>query len=146
MKYILSLLFIFCFFLAYSQDNQSSNSVTISKFIKVKATGIFTNNDFDYGVILSNGDTLYKGSKIKLGRGTLPNGDFNYIATPSNTMEAKLKRTTTLTEMKLKEINIKGNEKYGYKYYFKTDGGFLIQLENAAATGEIVFGNSITKN
>lgn len=89
-------------------------------------------------VILSNGDTLHPGTFLKLGKGTLPNGDYDFIATPSNTMEAKLKRTTTLKELKLTDLYRKGKEKYGYKYIIKTEGNYSIQLEDAIATGEII--------
>jgi hypothetical protein len=89
-------------------------------------------------MILSTGDTLKVGGTITLGKGSLPNGDFNYIATPSNSPQAKLKRTTTLKEMKIIELNRKGKEKYGYRYYVKLEGGYLVQVENAIATGEIV--------
>lgn len=89
-------------------------------------------------ILLSNGDTLRLGQMLTLGKGTLPNGDFNYIATPSNSPAAKLKRTTTLKELKIIELNRKGSEKYGYRYYIKTEGGYLVQLESAISTGEIV--------
>lgn len=89
-------------------------------------------------IILSNGDTLHFHDYLKLGKGSLPNGDYNYIATPSNTNMAKLKRTTTLKEMQIIELNRKGSEKYGYRYYIKVEGGFLVQLEDAVATREIV--------
>lgn len=89
-------------------------------------------------MILSNSDTLHVGSMLPLGKGTLPNGDFDYIATRSNTPQAKLKRTTTLKEMKIIELNRKGDDKYGYRYYIKAEGGYLVQLENAIATGEII--------
>lgn len=90
-------------------------------------------------ILLSNGDTLQIGQILKLGKGSLPNGDFNYIATPSNTSMAKLKRATTLKEIKIIELNRKGSEKYGYRYYIKVEGGFLVQFEDALATGEIIY-------
>lgn len=89
-------------------------------------------------MILSNNDTLHVGSMLTLGKGTLPNGDYDYIATPSNTPAAKLKRSTTLKELKILELNRKGDAKYGYKYFVKVDGGYRVQLENAIATGEII--------
>jgi hypothetical protein len=97
-------------------------------------------NDVDllYAVILSNGDTVVHNTALKLGKGSLPNGDFNYIATPSNTMEAKLKRTTSMTRIQLGDIIKKGNKKYGLKYIFKAEGNYLIQLEDAVSSGEIV--------
>ena len=93
---------------------------------------------WSYVAILSNGDSVMEGQSLKLGKGTMPNGDFKYIATASNTDEAKLKRATKLTEVTVGEINRKGNEKYGYKYIFRIDGGYYLQLENAVATGEII--------
>jgi hypothetical protein len=97
-------------------------------------------NDYElmYAVILSNGDTVVHNKPLKLGKGSLPNGDFNYIATPSNTMEAKLKRTTSLKEIWLMNIIKKGDKKYGFKYVFKAEGNYLIQLEDAVTAGEIV--------
>lgn len=88
--------------------------------------------------MLSNGSVVKENDKIKLGKGTLPNGDFNYIATPSNTMEAKPKRDTRIKEIRINEIKRKGKEKYGYKYIVICEGNYILQLEDAIATGEIV--------
>ena len=81
---------------------------------------------------------IYPGLNLKLGEGTLPNGGFNYIATPSNSMEAKLKRDTKLKEIEVRELKKKGNQKYGYRYVIIAEGHYLIQLENAIASGEIL--------
>lgn len=89
-------------------------------------------------VLLSNGTVVYQGEHLELGKGTLPNGDYNYIATPSNTMEAKLKRGTTLKSMEVTEIKKKGNVKYGYWYLIMGEDNYIIQLEDAIATGEII--------
>jgi hypothetical protein len=75
-------------------------------------------------ILLSNGVVVYQGERLTLGKGSLPNGDFNYIATPSNTMEAKLKKRTRLKDIEIKEIIKKGNKKYGYKYIFKAEGNY----------------------
>lgn len=59
-------------------------------------------------LLLSNDTIIYEGEKLTLGKGTLPNGDFNYIATPSNTMEAKLKAHNSMKEIQIIEIKKKG--------------------------------------
>jgi hypothetical protein len=89
-------------------------------------------------VLLSNGAVVYQGQFLEIGKGTLPNGDYNYIATPSNTMEAKLKRGTTLKSIEVMEIKKKGNVKYGYWYLIMGEDNYIIQLEDAIATGEII--------
>lgn len=91
-----------------------------------------------FGVILSNGFILTGGMDVRLIKGSLPNGDYNYIATPSNTMEAKLRASTTLKEMPIFVVRRKGNKKFGYKYIFATGiGNYNVQLEDALAAGEI---------
>lgn len=89
-------------------------------------------------IMLSNGVLLHIGSGIKLGKGTLPNGDYNYIATPSNTMEAKLKASTKLKSIRIEKIIKKGNERYGIKYIFICEGNYIVQLEDGIASGEII--------
>jgi hypothetical protein len=89
-------------------------------------------------LLLSNGTIVYQGEKLTLGKGTLPNGDFNYIATPSNTMEAKLKAHNNLKGIEVTEIKKRGDKKFGYKYIVIGEGNHLIQLEDAIATGEII--------
>lgn len=88
---------------------------------------------------MSNGDTLQPGTYLKLGKGTLPNGDFNYIATASNSMQAKLHRSTTLQYLEVKKLKQKGDEVFGFKYFIITEGSYLVQFEDAVATGEIVY-------
>ncbi|MEO6960616.1 MAG: hypothetical protein ABIY90_01540 [Puia sp.] len=59
------------------------------------------------GVKLSNGQVLAGGMKVRPIKGSLPNGDYNYIATPSNTMEAKLRAKTKLKEMTIEQVRRK---------------------------------------
>jgi hypothetical protein len=114
--------------------------ITIEKYIPVwvKEPGWPHQNYLVHAVVLSSGDTIKPYMRLKLGKGSLPNGDYNYIATPSNTMEAKLKRTTKLTDIEIISIMQKGKKKYGYKYVFEAQGRYLIQLEDAIAAGEII--------
>jgi hypothetical protein len=137
-----SLLLIFAPLFTFSQGK-----LTIVKFDhgKIQTSinpGHESQQDF---IVLSNNDSLFVGSLLKLGKGTLPNGDYEYIATSSNTPAAKLKRTTTLTELKIVKLKRKGDEKYGYKYFIITEGSYLVQLESAVATGEIIFENGPIK-
>src|SRR5664279_3638953 len=110
----------------------AQNKLTIESFDRAKiTTSLSPDSEHTQNfMVLSNGDSLFEGSKLKLGKGTLPNGDFNYIATPSNTMQAKLKRTTTLTELRIIKLKRKGEEKYGYKYFIVTEDNYLVQLED----------------
>ena len=94
-------------------------------------------------LILSNGDTVGHGTILTLGKGTLPNGDYNFIATGSNSMEAKLKHTTMLKTLTVDEVKQKGKAEYGYKYIVIVQGKYLVQLEDAIATGEIILDNKL---
>lgn len=89
-------------------------------------------------LVLSNGQIITQVNDLKLGKGSLPNGDFNFIATPSNSMQAKLKAGTMLKEIKIDEIKVKGNKKFGYSYIIICEGNYLVQLEDAVAAGEII--------
>lgn len=100
-------------------------------------------------VKLSNGQILGGGMKIRLLKGSLPNGDYNYIATPSNTMEAKMRAKTKLKEMTIDYVLRKGNKRFGYKYIFQAkEGNYLIQLEDGliAKEFEIIPLETFTKN
>jgi hypothetical protein len=137
MKKILFILFVICG--SQSTNAQPSHINIVKDTVVIARTTSFIHvNEHIPAVVLSNGSVVYEGEYIPLGKGTLPNGDFNYIATASNTMEAKLKFSTILKSIRLIEIKKKGGKKYGYKYFFIAEGGHLIQLEDAIATGEVV--------
>jgi hypothetical protein len=95
------------------------------------------------GLTLSNGTYIYAGEALTLGKGTLPKGDFNYIATPSNSKEAKLKARTRLKTIRIEEIIKKFSKKYGNRFIVKGEENYLIQLEDAIATGEIMLDSQI---
>lgn len=133
------------FFLLLSPFVGSSQQIRIVKDTSADTKNIHSPFGKPRAVLLSNGAIIYEGQKLPLGKGTLPNGDFNYIATASNTMESKLKRTTSLTSIQLLYILKRGNKKYGYVYIFQAEGprdGYLIQLEDAVNAGEIVLSNT----
>jgi hypothetical protein len=121
----------------------SQTKILISRdtIVKTHTPGqsLLKNYEKTIAVILSDGTLIQVNTKLKLGKGMLPNGDFNYIATPSNTMEAKLKGNTPVKEMKIIEIKKSGNKKYGYKYIFLAEDKYIVQLEDAIATGEVIF-------
>lgn len=148
MKQLAFLLLLLPFF-SFAQENitivkvmseKDSHQLPYWKEIKKdqKYYSDYDDHELLYAVILSSGDTVVHNTHLKLGKGSLPNGDFNYIATASNTMEAKLKRATTMREIHLRNIVKKGKEKYGFKYVFTAEGKYLIQLEDAVNAGEIV--------
>ena len=132
MKKIIPLLLIPCF--SFCQNN-----VHILKDTAIWTPSLTRPNIhwWAFGVVLSNGQVVAKGGKIRLLKGSLPNGDYNYIATPSNSMESKLHARTKLKEMTIEEILRTGKKRYGYRYVFKSEGNYLIQLEDAISAGEI---------
>ena len=109
-------------------------------------------------------DTLYinpydfyvKGSKLKTGLGTMPDGSFKYITTSPGSFVALMGATSanpsagitplgssysghTLEAKKYKRL---GSKKRGFKYYLVAGGGnivnYWVDIESALKTGEIV--------
>lgn len=110
------------------------------------------------GLILSNGKVIWEGEQIKCGRGTLPNGDFKYIhtapaswlnmmtlshANPLGEAYSPIGRSYSGLNLDVKKIQKQGNKKRGFKYYLKVGGGnivnYMCEIEDALASGEIVF-------
>jgi hypothetical protein len=135
-KYLLILLL---FPLIVFSQNESGNILIVKDTVlKIYPAAHPKIGSYMLGVKFSNGQLLAGGMRVRLLKGSLPNGDFNFIATPSNTMEAKLKAKTKLKEMTIKNVLKKGNKKYGYKYVFQAaEGRYLVQAENALSSGEI---------
>lgn len=134
MKY----LFITLLIIPVLSFSQNRVSIIRDTTFKIAAREWPHYKDPKLAVFLSDGELITNLSIFKLGKGTLPNGDYNYIATASNSMEAKLKAGTLLKEIKVSEIRKRGNKKYGFKYIFRAEGKYLIQLEDAIASGEII--------
>jgi hypothetical protein len=118
--------------------NDSTKNVVIDHDTTMAV--LYNSNHWILGtaLVLSDGRIIAPGMSLKLGKGTLINGDFNYIATPSNTMEAKLKRSTTLKSLKIEKIKKKGNAKVGFTYTIICEYDYHVQLEDAFASGELV--------
>lgn len=126
---------------------QSTEHVHIIKdtSVSVAAKSWPYSHSLQKGILLSDGQIINSASKLTLGKGSLPNGDFNYIATPSNSMEAKLKHTTTLKQIEVREIRKKGDKKFGYTYIIVCESHYLVQLDDAIASGEIILSPTESK-
>jgi hypothetical protein len=93
-------------------------------------------------VILSNGVILSDTSKIRIGKGSLPNGDFQYIARfttiSSEVYEGRLKGSTTSKMMEVQTITKRVDGNNISQYDVLCIGGYQIQLANALLSGEII--------
>jgi hypothetical protein len=93
-------------------------------------------------VILSNGVILSDTSKITIGKGSLPNGDFQYIARytsiSSQVYEVRLKGSTKSKMMEVQNITKRVDGNNGSQYDILCIGGYQIQLANALLSGEII--------
>ena len=110
------------------------------------------------------GDTLFttcgykivEGEKIKIGTGSMPDGDFkfirinsasifrNFATSPGNNSRENaanaLPRSQSGFNYKVTKIMERGNKKHGYIYYVKIVSGvtaYEIDVENAIASGEL---------
>jgi hypothetical protein len=93
-------------------------------------------------VILSNGVILSDTSKIRIGKGSLPNGDFQYIARfttiSSQVYEGRLKGSTTSKMMEVQTITKRVDGNNVSQYDVLCIGGYQIQLASALLSGEII--------
>lgn len=106
-------------------------------------------------VFTTSGYNIYEGQEIKVGIGSMPDGDFKYIRTNSasifnytsstgynglaNQANSFARRNSGL-KFKIKSVDQRGNKKHGYVYYAKIGSGpvnYEIDIENAIASGEI---------
>ena len=106
-------------------------------------------------LITSTGFKVYKGLNLKIGTGSMPDGDFKFIRVNANSMFAyhsttgyqglanqanSFKREYSGLTFEVKKIMERGTKKNGYIYYAKimaTIVGYEIDIENAIKTGEI---------
>jgi hypothetical protein len=120
-------------FVSMSSKGQDSAAIHI-----VRDTSIWYGTVEMRNLILSNGARIHEGTRLELGKGTQPNGDFMYISTASNTMEAKLKKTYGMKTITIDKIRKVGNSAGAAVWRIVGEKGFYIQLENAIITGEII--------
>lgn len=99
----------------------------------------------------TSGFRIIAGTDIKLGTGTLPNGDFKYISTSAGSWAAlsdasmrnmHVGRRYNGHLFHVKRFRVDGNKKRGYTYSLILGGGNITNydcdVESAIASGEIV--------
>lgn len=97
------------------------------------------------------GYKIVEGSDIKLGVGSLPNGDFKYIAISAgswaNLMDQSMSKSGIGRRynghlLRVKRFRKDGNKKHGYVYNLIVGGGNIANydcdIESAIASGEVV--------
>jgi len=105
----------------------------------------------DDTLFTTTGFKAVAGTDIKLGVGTLPNGEFKYITESSasvmasfdaNYRPAPVGRKWNGHLFHIKKFRKEGTKKRGYTYYLILGGGNLVNyecdIENAIASGELV--------
>ncbi len=142
MKLILTVVFLSLYGVGISQ---SPEKVTIVKDTTVKVPSREYPHYADaksLAVILSNGVILTDTSKITIGKGSLPNGDFQYIARfttiSSQVYEVRLKGSTKSIMMEVQNITKRIDGNNIFQYDILCIGGYQIQLTNALLSGEII--------
>lgn len=130
---------LFCLLLPLAAISQ--NDITVAKDTVIKK---------ELALVLSNDSIIQVGSRIKCGRGTLPNGNFKYIHTSASSWAVYANGLSAITPigrqysglfLTVKSVKKEGNNKRGYKYLLKVGGGSIVnydcEIADAIATGEI---------
>ena len=124
---------------------QSPSNVTVLKDTTIRVPSRdwpHYADDKSLAVILSNGIILTDTSKINIGKGSLANGDFKYIArfmtVDSQVYETRLKGSTKSKMMEIQSITKKIYNNTDAQYEILCIGGYQIQLSNALSSGEII--------
>jgi hypothetical protein len=104
----------------------------------------------------STGFKVYEGLDLKIGTGSMNDGDFKFIRTNASWMfnyysttgyqglanqANSFKRSNSGLTFKVKKIMTRGNKKNGFIYYAKIGSGMInyeVDLENAIKSGEII--------
>ena len=141
-KILLTVILLMAFCIGMSQ---TLNTVTIVKDTTVRVTSrVYPHyaDEKSIAVILSNGVMLSDTSKITIGKGSLPNGDFKYIARfttiSSQVYEGRLKGSTKSKMMEVQTITKRVYNKNLTQYDIQCIGGYHIQLADALSSGEII--------
>jgi hypothetical protein len=105
-------------------------------------------------LLTTSGYRMVAGTDVKLGTGTLPNGDFKYVAISSaswvnisdpSMSKMGISRRYNGHLVHVKKFRKDGNNKRGYVFYAVVGGGNIvnydIDVESAIAAGELVVPN-----
>jgi hypothetical protein len=143
MKILLTVVLLAAYSIASSQ---SLYDVTILKDTTVRVPSRdwpHYADDKSLAIILSNGVLICDTSKVRIGKGSLPNGDFKYIARfttlSSQVYEGRLKASTKSKMMEVQSITKRVYSKDVFQYDVFCIGGYHIQLADALSSGEIIF-------
>jgi len=136
-KFLFTLTLIFIIFQVFSQSDS-----TLPRIVK---DTLFT----------TSGYKVVEGQEIKIGTGTMPDGDFKFIRRNSNSLFSyysttgyqnqanaanAFPRSQAGLKYKIKTVEKRGNKKHGYVYYAKIGAGLInyeIDVENAISSGEL---------
>jgi hypothetical protein len=115
-------------------------------------------------LFLQNGLKYYSGMRVKMGKGSMPDGDFKYIRRNASSVfqynsttghqglanqANALPRRCAGYEYKIVKIEKRGGKKIGYQYYPIMNSGtlrFEIDLQNAIDAGELVVPEGFKKS
>nr|WP_315026318.1 SHOCT domain-containing protein [uncultured Chryseobacterium sp.] len=104
----------------------------------------------------STGFKVYEGLDLKIGTGSMNDGDFKFIRTNAASMfnytsttgyqglanqANSFKRSNSGLTFKVKKIMTRGNKRNGFVYYAKIGSGLInyeVDLENAIRSGELI--------
>jgi len=107
-------------------------------------------------LFLTEGDYFVKGTQIKTGAGTLPNGDFKFVFSSPTSVFAVMSATSDNPtagivhlassfagyNLNIKEIRKDGSKKVGYKYHLVVTANnsfkYWVDIQNALTSGEIM--------
>lgn len=132
--------------MAYDIANgQSTSNVTIIKDTTIRVPSReypHYDDEKSLAVILSNGVLLCDTSKIRIGKGSLPNGDFKFVARfttiSTQVYEVRLRGSTSSKTMEVESISKRVYSKDVFQYDVFCIGGYHIQLADALSSGEII--------
>lgn len=104
----------------------------------------------------STGFKVYEGLDLKIGTGSMNDGDFKFIRTNASSMfnyysstgyqglanqANSFRRSNSGLTFKVKKIMARGNKRNGYVYYVKIGSGLInyeMDIENAIKSGEVL--------
>lgn len=135
MKKVLLIFTLLFFGICYSQNEQKFEKDTLTS---------------------STGFKVYEGLNLKIGTGSMNDGDFKFIRTNASSMfnyysttgyqglanqANSFRRSNSGLTFKVKKIMTRGNKRNGFVYYVKIGSGLInyeMDIENAIKYGEVI--------